>query len=223
MAESKNQHEAGHHARLLLVLASTSPRRRALLAEHGYRFEVVAPEGVEEVAPPDLSPAETVLANARAKARAVAQQRPDAVVLGVDTEVFFEGRVLGKPRDMEDAFAMISRLNGRTHEVYSGCCLIGQGSERTFVEITRVHFHQRTAAELRAYHARIGPLDKAGAYAAQDDNGEMIARFEGSFTNVIGLPMEVLARELVLHAAGVINQRGPESQHPARRGGTLDG
>lgn len=196
MEQSKNQQEAGPRARLLLVLASTSPRRRALLAEHGYHFEVVAPSGVEEIAPPDLSPAETVLANARAKARAVANQRPDAVVLGVDTEVFFEGRVLGKPRDMDDAFTMISRLNGCSHEVYSGCCLIEQGLERTFVEITRVHFHKRSETELRAYHARIGPLDKAGAYAAQDDNGEMIARFEGSFSNVIGLPMEALAREL---------------------------
>ena len=177
----------------MLVLASTSPRRRSLLAEYGYQFEVVAPEGVEEIAPPDLSPGETVLANARAKARAVV--RPDATVLGVDTEVFFEGRVLGKPRDMEDAFAMISRLNGRTHEVYSGCWLVDASGERGFVEVTRVHFHHRSDEALRAYLARIGPLDKAGAYAAQNDDGEMIARMEGSFTNVIGLPMEALARE----------------------------
>ncbi len=193
MAEQKNHSEAGPDARPLLVLASTSPRRRSLLAEHGYRFEVVAPHGVEEIAPPDLSPGDTVLANARAKARAVI--RPDAAVLGVDTEVFFEGRVLGKPRDMDDAFAMLSRLNGRTHEVYSGCWLVEAGKERGFVEITRVHFHRRTDDEMRAYLARIGPLDKAGAYAAQDDNGGMIARVEGSYTNVIGLPMEALARE----------------------------
>ncbi len=177
----------------MLVLASTSPRRRSLLAEHGYHFEVVAPDGVEEIAPPDLSPGETVLANARAKARAVV--RPDATVLGVDTEVFFEGRVLGKPRDMEDAFAMLSRLNGRTHEVYSGCWLVATSDERGFVEVTRVHFHHRSDDALRAYLTRIGPLDKAGAYAAQNDDGEMIARVEGSFTNVIGLPMEALARE----------------------------
>ncbi len=116
-------------------------------------------------------------------------------MLGVDTEVFFEGRVLGKPRDMDDAFAMLSRLNGRTHEVYSGCWLVEACRERGFVEITRVHFHHRTDDEMRAYLARIGPLDKAGAYAAQDDNGGMIARVEGSCTNVIGLPMEALARE----------------------------
>ncbi len=179
----------------LIILASTSPRRRALLAEYGYRFEVVAPEGVEEIAPPDLSPGDTVLVNARAKARAVARLRPGATVLGVDTEVFFEGRVLGKPRDMDNAFAMLSRLNGRTHEVYSGCWLVEPGNEHGFVEITRVHFHERTPDELRSYLGRIGPLDKAGAYAAQNDDGGMIARFEGSFTNVIGLPMEALARE----------------------------
>jgi septum formation protein len=187
--------EAGHAARPLLVLASTSPRRRALLAEYGYRFEVVAPDGVEEIAPPDLSPAETVLENAKAKARAVATRRPKDAVLGVDTEVFFEGRVLGKPRDMDDAFAMLSRLNGRTHEVYSGCWIVEAGKERGFVEITRVRFNHRTDEELRSYLARINPLDKAGAYAAQNDDGEMIARFEGSFTNVIGLPIEALKRE----------------------------
>jgi septum formation protein len=149
--------------------------------------------GVEEIAPAHLSPGETVLANARAKARAVARIRPGATVLGVDTEVFFEGRVLGKPSDMAAAFSMLSRLNGRTHEVYSGVWLSGPDVERGFVEVTRVHFRRRTAAELRRYLSRIGPLDKAGAYAAQEDDGEMIARVEGSFTNVIGLPMERLA------------------------------
>lgn len=188
--------EAGPKARPSLILASTSPRRRALLAEHGWRFEVVAPPGVDEIAPPHLSPGETVLANARAKARAVARTRPGTLVLGVDTEVFFEGRVLGKPADMHDAFAMLSRLNGRTHEVYSGVWLAGPDGERGFIVVTRVHFHRRTLAQLRTYLARIGPLDKAGAYAAQNDDGGMIARVEGSFTNVIGLPMERLAEFL---------------------------
>jgi len=180
----------------LLILASGSPRRRTLLQEHGYQFEVVVPAGVEEIAPEHLSPGETVLANARAKACAVARGRPGAMVLGVDTEVFFEGRVLGKPADLPAAFEMLRRLNGHTHEVYSGVWIAGQGRERGFVEITRVHFHRRTEAELRRYLARIGPLDKAGAYAAQEDRGEMIARVEGSYSNVIGLPMERLAEEL---------------------------
>ncbi len=184
--------KAGPKARPLLILASTSPRRRSLLAEHGYVFEGVAPPGVDEIAPAHLSPGETVLANARAKARSVAKLRPEALVLGVDTEVFFEGRVLGKPADMPGAFEMLSRLNGRTHEVYSGVWLAGPQGERGFVEVTRVHFHRRSDEELRRYLARIGPLDKAGAYAAQDDDGEMIERVEGSYSNVIGLPMETL-------------------------------
>jgi septum formation protein len=186
--------KAGPKTRPLLILASSSPRRRALLEEHDYTFEVIVPRDVEEIAPAHLSPGETVLANARAKARAVV--RPAAVVIGVDTEVFFEGRVLGKPADMNAAFEMLSRLNGRTHEVYSGVWLVHGEKERGFIVVTRVHFHRRTDAELRIYLARIGPLDKAGAYAAQDDHGEMIARVEGSYTNVIGLPMEELEKTL---------------------------
>ncbi len=203
MAARKRTHfdfsEAGPQARPLLILASASPRRRSLLAEHGCAFEVRVPRGVEEIAPAHLSPGETVLANARAKARAALAELAageNAVVLGVDTEVFFEGRVLGKPADMDAAFAMISRLNGRTHEVYSGVWIVGQGRERGFIEVTGVRFHRRTDAELKRYLARIHPLDKAGAYAAQDDRGEMIAAVEGSFSNVIGLPMERLRGEL---------------------------
>jgi septum formation protein len=187
--------KAGPQARPSLILASASPRRRSLLAEHGYAFEVHVPQGVEEIAPAHLSPGETVLANARAKAHAAFAEigrAENAVVLGVDTEVFFEGRVLGKPTDMDAAFAMISRLNGRAHEVYSGVWIVSHGKERGFIVVTTVRFHHRTPAELRRYLARIHPLDKAGAYAAQDDRGEMIAAFEGSFSNVIGLPMERL-------------------------------
>jgi septum formation protein len=194
--ELSNLSEAGPKARPLLILASTSPRRRTLLEQHGFEFEVVAPEGIDETAPPYLSPGETVLKNARAKARAVARKRQDALVLGVDTEVFFEGRVLGKPADMEDAFRMLSGLNGRVHEVYSGVWMQGPAGGRGFIEVTRVHFQKRTAEELRRYLQRIEPLDKAGAYAAQNDNGEMIARVEGSYSNVVGLPMERLAEEL---------------------------
>ena len=180
-----------------LVLASASPRRRQLLAEHGYEF-TVAPADVDEIASAHLTPREIVLWNARAKARAIARNAPAACVLGVDTLVAFEGRVFGKPRDMDEAFAMIGELNGRTHDVFSGVCITraATGEEHSFAEKTRVHFRQLDDAQLRTYLARIGPLDKAGAYAAQDDRGEIIARVEGSFTNVIGLPMEALAEAL---------------------------
>lgn len=138
-----------------------------------------------------------MLENAQLKARAVAALNPHELVLGVDTLVAFEGEVFGKPSNMEAAFAMLKRLNGQTHEVYSGVCLVHHADEEVcFVEITQVLFHHRSDEELRAYLNRIGPLDKAGAYAAQDDRGEMIARYEGSFSNVIGLPMEALAEAL---------------------------
>ena len=117
-----------------LILASASPRRRELLREHGYTFSV-EPADVEESAPLHLTPREIVLRNARAKAQAVARKHPDALVLGVDTEVIFEGEVFGKPADFEAALAMVQRLTGRTHEVCSGVWLIhaATGRERGFV------------------------------------------------------------------------------------------
>jgi septum formation protein len=178
-----------------LILASASPRRRDLLRERGLSFEVIPAHSEEMV---ESTPEATVTGNARRKAAAIAGQRPDALVLGVDTEVWFEGRIFGKPADMDDALRMLRELNGRTHEVYSGVCLAWDAGakEQTFVEVTHVHFHKRTDVDLRLYLARIGPLDKAGAYAAQDDEGQIIARVDGSYTNVIGLPMEALEREL---------------------------
>lgn len=182
---------------LPLILASASPRRRRLLRDHGYEFRAIAPE-VAEIAPRHLTAREITLFNARSKARAVARAEPDAVVLGADTVVAFEGEIFGKPADLSAARAMLKRLNGRAHEVYSGVWLCHAVSrrEKAFVEISRVQFRRLTDAQLRAYLARIDPLDKAGAYAAQDDRGELIERVEGSFTNVVGLPMETLAKAL---------------------------
>jgi septum formation protein len=180
-----------------LLLASTSPRRYDLLTRFGYKFEVLV-HPVEELAEPTLDPAALVTWNARIKALPVATQHPDRLVIGADTVVAFGERVLGKPASMEDAAQMLSELNGREHAVYSGVCLAHKaaGIETVFVERTLVRFHTLTPPQQAAYLARIKPLDKAGAYAAQDDNGELIAGFEGSFTNVIGLPMETLSAHL---------------------------
>jgi septum formation protein len=180
-----------------LILASSSPRRRHLLTEHGYTFRVV-PADITEITPPHMSPGEITLYNARAKSIFVSRAEPESLVMGVDTLVAFEGAVLGKPENMRAAFNMVKRLNGRTHDVYSGVWLRHAESkrERGFIDITRVRFRKLTDAQLRAYLARIGPLDKAGAYAAQEDRGELIEAIEGSFSNVIGLPMEALAKTL---------------------------
>lgn len=182
---------------LRLVLASTSPRRSDLLTQHGYTFDVIPPD-VEEVSDPILSPSALVLHNAQLKARAVGALHPDRLVLGADTVVVFHGRIFGKPKDLPDAERMLNELNGQEHEVYSGVCLRkhATGSERVFTEITKVRFKNLSQEERLAYLDRIAPLDKAGAYAAQDERNEIISSVTGSLTNVIGLPMETLQREL---------------------------
>ncbi len=180
-----------------LILASRSPRRRDLLAEAGYRFEIVEAQ-VEEVSPEYLTVGETVLLNAKRKAGAVAAKHPTAMVLGVDTLVEFEGRPLGKPADLDEAKAGLARLSGKTHQVCSGVWLRIDAERRQvgFVETSRVRFRPLSALEIERYVRLIDPLDKAGGYAAQEDPLGIIARIEGSRTNVIGLPMERLAEAI---------------------------
>lgn len=178
-----------------LVLASASPRRRALLTEFGYRFETVVAK-IEEVVPAHLTVAETTLFNAKIKAEAVARHCPAALVLAADTLVALDGAALGKPADLAEACRMLTRLSGRTHEVFSGVWLKKAHYTRGFIVVSRVRFRPLSAAEIDAYLASIQPLDKAGAYAAQDDAQHIIAEITGSRTNVIGLPMEKLAEVL---------------------------
>ncbi len=181
-----------------LVLASASPRRRDLLASHGYDA-IVAPVPVEESEDEWLSVGERVLLNAVRKS--VAGQGnwpPGTVVLGTDTLVSLDGQAFGKPRDRAEAARMVARLAGRTHQVFTGVALreISRGRFVSFVEETRVTFLPLDRAGIAAYHALIDPLDKAGGYAAQEHGGKIIARVDGSWTNVMGLPMERLAETL---------------------------
>lgn len=186
-----------------LLLASGSPRRRELLLAAGYRFEV-GPAPVEESVSGQLTAAELVRLNARRKVRAGAlflpRAAPPTVVLGADTLVSLDGLVLGKPRDLEEAFTMLARLVGRTHEVITGVCLLprgeGAGPARAWVERTAVTFCALDAGGIHAYLARINPLDKAGAYAAQEHGSSIIAATAGSWSNVVGLPMESVSKNL---------------------------
>ena len=179
-----------------LILASASPRRRQLLAEHGFRAEV-CPAPIRESAAPWLTARELVLLNARRKGAAVAATRPGNVTVGADTLVSLDGQVLGKPRDMSHAQAMLAQLSGREHVVYSGVFLArGADVQASFVEETRVAFRTLGPEQIRAYHSLIDPLDKAGAYAAQEHGELIIAGFTGSWTNILGLPMERLTKEL---------------------------
>jgi septum formation protein len=176
-----------------LILASSSPRRRELLAERGYRFEIVT-AAVEEVLPAHLTVREAVLLNAQRKGRAVAALHPEAWVVAADTLVALDGRALGKPGSLAEAREMLGALVGRTHQVYSGVWMEQRaaGSVAAFIEVSQVRFRRLTGGEIEEYIARVHVLDKAGAYAAQEDLIGLIEGIEGSRTNVIGLPMERL-------------------------------
>lgn len=152
----------------------------------------------EEFSGDDWSPRDLCLVNAGHKAADVATRHPEHVVLGADTVVALDGKIYGKPRDLAEARAMLGRLCGRTHEVFTGVCLSLPAENKLcrFVEATRVKFRDPAMVDLDAYLASIHPLDKAGAYAAQEDDGRLIECIEGSMTNVIGLPMERLLAAL---------------------------
>lgn len=188
------------------ILASGSPRRRELLADAGYEFEVASPP-IEEVSHDWFTIRELTIHNATRKALHVARTSPDAVVLAADTLVTIDGDVLGKPADMQGAAAMLWRLSGRSHEVWTAVCIChsARGKSQSFHEISRVEFRALTDRAIKNYLAKINPLDKAGAYAAQGHGKEIIQRIEGSYSNVVGLPMETTGS--VLRAFGVTSQR----------------
>ncbi len=148
--------------------------------------------------PAHLTVGETTLYNAKLKASVISRERPEALVLGADTLVAIEGKILGKPRDLDEAFEMLSTLSGRVHEVFSGVWLVHALGQQAggFIEVSRVRFHTLSPAKIRDYMAKIDPLDKAGAYAAQHEGSTVIESVDGSFTNVVGLPMETLGEFL---------------------------
>ena len=180
-----------------LILASASPRRAELLRQLGLRFQIVASDASES-AHEHLSPLELCLLNAHRKGRAVAKKFPDAFVLAADTLVFFDGDILGKPADLTEAQRMLERLQNRTHQVVTGVALICLRAHRehVFAVGTDVRFRALTAGQIRNYLARVNPLDKAGAYAVQEHGHLIVEEISGSYSNVVGLPVERLQEEL---------------------------
>lgn len=180
-----------------MILASHSPRRRELLTAAGFSFETVSADVVETF-DVDLTLRELTLLNARRKAAAVARLHPEAVVLAADTLVAMKGEVIGKPRDLNHAAQILQRLSGRVHEVCSAVFIsqLAHARSTSFHEISRVRFHRLSRDKIDNYLAKINPLDKAGAYAAQGQGADIIAEIQGSFTNVVGLPMEKTVRAL---------------------------
>jgi septum formation protein len=184
-----------------ILLASTSPQRRAILEQLGIPFEVVAPDYVEHD-PPEADAEELVRAHALGKARSVAEQAGDRLVLGVDTTVVLGGRLYAKPRDAGDAERMLEELGGRTHAVVSGLALITPGWELVDAEHTRVTFRPLTPRDLASYVASGEWEGRAGGYAIQGKGAALVERIEGDYLNVVGLPASLLVRLLAEHFGG---------------------
>jgi septum formation protein len=181
----------------MLVLASASPRRRRLLAEAGLRFEARA-TAVPETIPPGTAPAAAARDLALRKARAIPAGPGPSLVLAADTVVALDdGRILDKPRDRAEAAAHLRALSGTTHSVITGVCLKEHpgGAEEIFHVETRVTMRPLAEGEIEAYAGSGEGMDKAGGYAIQESGDRFVTRVEGSFSNVVGLPLEeVLAR-----------------------------
>ena len=183
---------------LPFILASASPRRAELLQQLKLDFRIV-PSDATEVLDEQLSPFEICQLNAHRKARVIAKKNPDSLVLGADTLVFLDGEIMGKPLSRADAERMLARLQGRTHQVVTGLCLIHLRAhrERIFAVSTDVTFHPLDAGQIRDYLAKVNPLDKAGDYAIQEHGDKIIEEISGSFSNVVGLPLERLREEIL--------------------------
>lgn len=172
----------------MFILASASPRRKELLGEIVSDFAVL-PSREEERATGN-TPSEVVLSLARQKAESVAKLHPEDIVLGADTIVVKDGKILGKPKSEEDAFSMLSSLSGAEHSVFTGVCLIAAGKRFSAFAETKVRLFPLSKEEILSYIATGSPMDKAGAYGIQD--GGIVSSYEGSYTNVVGLPIEIV-------------------------------
>jgi nucleoside triphosphate pyrophosphatase len=184
-----------------LLLASTSPQRRAILEQLGIPFDVVAPQYVEHD-PPGADPVELVRTHAQGKARSVAAGADGRPVLGVDTAVVLDDVTYGKPANAADAERMLERLSGRTHVVVSGLCLLTPGWEEVSDESTRVAFRTLTPRDL-AHYVGLGEWEgRAGAYAIQGAGAALVEQIDGDYLNVVGLPAALLVRLLAERFAG---------------------
>ena len=186
-----------------IVLASASPRRQEFLRGLGLAFTVVAPAAPEPWPGQDETPQAFALRVARAKAAEIAPLYPAAAVIAADTVVALGQEIMGKPESEDEALAMLTRLAGRTHVVCTGCCVhLPGGAEEAFCATSEVTMHAWPEAALRAYAAGGEPEDKAGAYAIQGQGAFLVKSVNGSWTNIVGLPLGELLETLLRH--GVI-------------------
>jgi septum formation protein len=182
-----------------LILASASPRRSAMLREMGITFETVPSPFIEPEHADGQHPRSYVKANARGKARLVAENRAEGIIIGADTVVVHRGRVLGKPASMNQARQFLAMLNGDKHDVLTGVCLIDAHNSRMLVEAekTTVTFRRLNSHEINRYLQCINPLDKAGAYAIQSYGSIIVERITGCYYNVVGFPIARIEKMLL--------------------------
>ena len=178
-----------------LILASGSPRRRDMLRKVGLEFDVI-PSPAEELHDESMALDQLCEENARLKALAVAQDYPEATVIGADTLVYIDQTPLGKPRSKEEAAAMLMRLSGRTHQVCTGVCIARAGEVDSFHAITEVVFKKLSEKIIRDYMAKVDVMDKAGSYAVQEHGEMIIEQVRGDYDNVVGLPVAQLLGKL---------------------------
>lgn len=180
------------HSPKNLILASRSPRRSELLRSLGLEFEV-SPSKVDEITDPEQSPEQNATNIARDKARWVARRNPGSYVLGADTMVVLDQEIIGQPSDEEDACRILSKLAGKQHRVITGVVLISPNTEEyETAVVSRVTLKSISENEIRSYIATGEPLDKAGAYAIQGEGSFLVESWEGSWSNIVGLPLEAL-------------------------------
>ena len=176
-----------------IILASASPRRRQLMQEAGYDFEIIVSDAQEiQIS----NPITLVKSNAENKAKSVAMQNPNRLVIGSDTIVAFAEKVLGKPKDISEAFNMLQMLQGNTHSVYTGVSVAEFDGKNVFAKTdyqeSKVIFKKLSDSDIKNYLQKVNVLDKAGAYAAQECGELIIEKIDGDFDNVMGLPMRLV-------------------------------
>lgn len=177
------------------IVASASPRRKEILKNAGYNFEVIVSKADESLVS-DITPEQAVSQLAKRKALSVAENNKGAVVLGCDTVVALDGEILGKPESREQAMQMLKQLSGRTHIVYTGVCITDSQKEETFVSATEVEFYPLSVETIGSYAATNEPDDKAGAYGIQGYGSVLVKKINGDYLTVVGLPLSETARAL---------------------------
>ncbi len=178
-----------------IILASASPRRSGLMTLAGFRFDVICAD-IDEIVPEKALPQEVVMSLALQKAQAVAKDHGKSAVVGSDTVVALDGKILGKPHSEKEAVEMLRSLSGRTHKVYTGVAIVCGDKVTSFFDETEVEFYPLTDEEIFDYVATGEPMDKAGAYGIQGRGAVLVKRINGDYFNVMGLPISKVYREL---------------------------